>query len=161
MQNQSSVLFVVLLTSLTAAAGLNTTLSKLLDWSNTTELRPIINGYQNRFTTVITNDGPTLLGSKTLFNVTLIGPPGYYLTFQWGTFIPYVWKNSRTYEYTERLEVEWWKSTGSKSVYFYIDALQTGAQKWTRVAQNSSTIQVIGMICRILFSVVENGLSLW
>ena len=150
MQMQSLLLFLIILTSLIVAPRVNaiyqSSSKPSIRPSYRTALRPEIDGLQNSALIIISNDGPTVLGSKTVFNIAVIAPPGFYLSFQWGTFIPYIWKTVRTYKYTERLEVNWWKSTGLKKVNFYIDALKPNASSWTRIAQNSSSIQVNGMV---------------
>ena len=156
MQAQSFVLFVIVLIVETVVLEVNAKFkssSKLPTRpDNSTELQPEVSGVQNRALIFIRNDGPTVFGSKTVFNVTVKAQPDLYLSFQWGTFIPYVWRNVRTYQYTESLEVDWWKSPGQKTIYFYIDALKRNSSKWNRIAQNSSSVQVIGMASRFSFT---------
>lgn len=151
---QSLLLFLIVLIGLLVALQVNaiyqSSSKPSIRPSDSTAHRSEINGYQNSALIIISNDGPTVLGSKTVFNISVIAPPGFYLSFQWGTFIPYTWKTVRTYKYTEKLEVDWWKSTGRKTVNFYIDALKPNASKWTRIAHNSSSIQVDGMVIFLL-----------
>ena len=149
MQTQSPLLFLIVCISLADFLEVNASYLSPSDPStlleNSTVHRPKSNGLQNFAFMIITNDGPTILGSKTVFNVTLIAPPGLYLSYTWGIFIPYIWKEVKTYEYSQKLEANWWKSIGEKEVYFYIDALKTNGSRWKRIAQNSSSVQVIGM----------------
>ena len=154
MQKQSSLLFLVVVVNVTAALGLNTSHIGRADLGrpNISDFRPVIsNGYI--ISAIVSNDGPTIFGTRTAFKVTLRAPAGYYVSYQWGTFIPYRWMHARTYNYSVKLEVNWWETVGSKDVYFYIDGLKRGGKSWSRIAHNSSSVEVIGMIkgCFLLF----------
>jgi len=160
MQTQSPLFFLIVCIGLADILEVNASYLSPSDPStlleNSTVLRPGSNGLQNFAFTIISNDGPTVLGSKTVFNVTVIAPPGFYLSYTWGTFIPYIWREVKTYEYSQKLEVNWWKSIGKKTVFVYIDSLKTNGSKWNRITWNSSSVQVIDYLS-INVSVHQNG----
>lgn len=155
MQNQAFLSLIVFLINVTAALGFYasylTTTSSFFPWPNSSDLRPVKKGPQEHISTIITNDGPTIFGSKTRFSVTVFASSDYYLSFTWGTFIPYHWNNLKTYNYTARLEVDWWRSVGRKYVFIYVDGLKPKTQKWIRIIQNSSSVQVIGKSAKFFF----------
>ena len=93
--------------------------------------------------TVITNDGPTILGSKTSFDVTITTSLNEEFAYQWGTFIPYKWKTLYSKKKNVTLEIDWWTSTGSKTGDFYVSILLSSGI-WKHIAHNRSSVTVIG-----------------
>lgn len=103
-----------------------------------------------QISTVITNDGPTIIGSKTLFDVTITTSLDEEFAYQWGTFIPYKWKTLYSRKKNVTLEIDWWISTGSKTADFYVSILESSGT-WKRIAHNRSSVNVIGNILSSIY----------
>eukprot|EP00794_Sanderia_malayensis_P008800 gene8800-9741_t len=91
----------------------------------------------------ITNDGPTILGSRTLFRVVLSSKYKGLIAYQWGTYLPwYNWTSVYSNSSTEILSVDWWKSAGNKVCYFIASQFMQKSGKWEIVGRNQSVVQV-------------------
>ena len=109
--------------------------------------RPTKQNFQGSSKLTITNDGPTIFGSRTVFTVAVDTESNETIAYQWGTYIPYNWTILYSTSKVVNLYVDWWKSAGSKTCFFIVtqSQKQAGAKPWQPIGKSSSDVEVRGI----------------